>query len=99
MISYINDITKDNKSMLLTVGIGYDPVKDIENIIKGEKRDQTNIDLIFRSGGEKRLSGFFPYHTMHSEFVFVDKYWPEIRLTDICDAIREYNKRDRRFGK
>lgn len=99
MINEINRLTKYNKTMLLTVGIGYDPYEDVKNIILNGNRDQTDIDLVFRSGGEKRLSGFFPYHTMHSELVFVDKFWPEIRLTDLNEAVKEYKNRDRRFGK
>ena len=99
MIEEIKELTKFNKTMLLTVGIGYDPNKDLENIIQNGERDQTDIDLVFRSGGEKRLSGFFPFHTMHSELVFVDKLWPDIRLKDINDAVIEYERRDRRFGK
>ena len=99
MINDLNEITINNNKFLLTIGIGYDPYKDVQDLILNGKRDQTDIDLVFRSGGEKRLSGFFPYHTMHSELIFVDKFWPDIRLVDINKAVLEFENRNRRFGK
>lgn len=62
-------------------------------------RNQSNIDLVFRSGGEKRLSGFFPTKTIYSELYFIDKFFPDITLDDINNSIIEYKKRNRRYGK
>ena len=87
----------------LNLAIVYDYNKDLENyntnLNKNYNRKQSNIDLIVRSGQEKRLSGFFPTKTLYSELFFMDKLWPEVTLDDLDLIIQEYNKRDRRFGK
>ena len=56
------------------------------------------VDLIARSAGEKRLSGFLLYDSAYAEFVFCDKLWPDWDESDIQSIIAEYNKRVRRFG-
>ncbi|MCX8202297.1 MAG: polyprenyl diphosphate synthase [Candidatus Micrarchaeota archaeon] len=56
-------------------------------------------DLIFRSGGEKRLSGFLPWQSVYSEFYFTNKLWPDVSKKDIYTAIEEFKKRERRFGR
>ena len=63
------------------------------------KRNQSNIDIVFRSGGEMRLSGFFPTKVLYSELYFCNKLWPDIKLDDIKDCLLEYYRRNRRFGK
>ena len=56
-------------------------------------------DLIVRTSGEQRLSGFLPYQSTYSELYFLDKYWPEFEKTDLDRAIREYNTRKKNYGK
>lgn len=56
-------------------------------------------DMIFRTGGEKRLSNFLPFQSAYSELIFIDTQWPEITRNDLMKALREYERRLRRFGK
>jgi len=56
-------------------------------------------DLIIRTSGEERLSGFLLWQSAYSELVFLDVFWPDFRKIDLMRAIRTYQKRKRRFGK
>lgn len=56
-------------------------------------------DLIIRTSGEVRLSGFLPWQSVHSEFYFCEVYWPAFREIDFLRAIRTYQQRSRRFGR
>jgi short-chain Z-isoprenyl diphosphate synthase len=56
-------------------------------------------DLIIRTSGELRLSGFLPWQSAHSEFYFTDVYWPEFREVDFLRALRTYQHRERRYGR
>lgn len=56
-------------------------------------------DLIIRTSGEIRLSGFLLWQSANSEFYFCDPYWPEFRKTDFLRALRDYASRQRRYGK
>ncbi len=56
-------------------------------------------DMIFRTGGEKRISNFLPFQSAYSELVFTDKRWPELTKKDFEEAINEFDSRKRRFGK
>lgn len=56
-------------------------------------------DMIFRTGGEKRISNFLPFQSAYSELVFTDKRWPELTKQDFQAAIREFENRQRRFGR
>ena len=56
-------------------------------------------DLIIRTSGEIRLSGFLLWQSVHSEFYFSDVYWPAFRKIDFLRAVRAYQQRKRRFGR
>lgn len=55
-------------------------------------------DLIIRTSGEERLSGFLLWQAAYSEFCFLDVYWPDFRLIDLLRAVRTFQRRKRRFG-
>ena len=55
-------------------------------------------DLLIRTSGELRLSNFLPWQVVYSEFLFVDKNWPDFNEEDLDNAIIEYQKRTRKFG-
>ncbi|GAA2680148.1 MULTISPECIES: isoprenyl transferase [Actinosynnema] len=59
---------------------------------------QPDPDLLIRTSGEQRLSGFMLWQSAHSEFWFCEAYWPEFRRTDFLRALRDYAIRHRRFG-
>ena len=59
----------------------------------------TDPDLIIRTSGEVRLSGFLPWQSVYSEYHFCDVYWPAFREIDFLRAIRTYQQRGRRFGR
>lgn len=61
--------------------------------------DVPDPDLIIRTSGTKRLSGFLTFQSVYSELYFLDKYWPEFDRQDLDNAISEYNNRQRRFGE
>ena len=56
-------------------------------------------DLIVRTSGEYRLSGFLTWQSVYSELIFIKKHWPDFGENDLDKIIKEYNKRQRRFGK
>jgi len=56
-------------------------------------------DLIIRTSGEERLSGFLLWQSAYSELYFTDIYWPAFRKIDLWRAIRIYQQRERRYGK
>jgi short-chain Z-isoprenyl diphosphate synthase len=55
-------------------------------------------DLIIRTSGEQRLSGFLPWQSAHSELYFAEAYWPAFRELDLLRAVRTFQQRQRRFG-
>ena len=57
-----------------------------------------DIDLVIRTSGEARLSGFLLWQSAYAEFVFVDPFWPAFRRVDLLRALRDYSRRERRFG-
>nr|WP_246482866.1 MULTISPECIES: isoprenyl transferase [Brachybacterium] len=61
-------------------------------------RGQPDPDLIIRSSGEQRLSGFLMWQSAHSEFWFCETNWPGFRRVDLLRALRDYCQRERRFG-
>ena len=56
-------------------------------------------DLIIRTSGEERMSGFLLWQGAYSELVFVDVFWPDFRFIDLLRAVRTYQRRRRRYGR
>ena len=78
----VNDITKE----------------EIESNLYTSHLPQPSPDMILRTSGEKRLSGFLMWQSAYSELVFMDVFWPEFRKIDLMRAIRTFQKRKRRLG-
>ena len=60
--------------------------------------DLPDPDLLIRTSGEQRISNFLLWQLAYSELVFVDRLWPDFNADDLAAAIREYQRRDRRYG-
>jgi tritrans,polycis-undecaprenyl-diphosphate synthase [geranylgeranyl-diphosphate specific] len=71
----------------------------IESCLYTSHLPQAAPDLILRTSGEKRLSGFLIWQSAYSELMFMDVFWPEFRKIDLMRAIRTYQRRVRRYGK
>ncbi len=56
-------------------------------------------DLLIRTSGELRISNFFLWQISYTEFLFLKKYWPDFTRTDLEEAIKAYQKRERKFGR
>lgn len=104
--------TKKNEKYILRLAIGYDPREEISKAYRKCERQKLDlnpenvkkylipdIDLVVRTGKEKRLSGFFPWQTIYSELFFLDIYWPEFDKDLLRAIVQEFYNRKRRFGK
>jgi short-chain Z-isoprenyl diphosphate synthase len=99
----IVDATKDLVAGLAAEGV---PAAEIADHIDAQalarhmySADLPDADLIIRTSGESRLSGFLLWQSAYSEFVFVDVNWPAFRRVDFLRALRDYEGRSRRFGQ
>ncbi len=58
-----------------------------------------NVDLLIRTGGEQRLSDFLLWECAYAELVFTSRLWPDFTPDDLAEAVREFHRRERRFGR
>lgn len=96
------DIVRAVQTIALDVRRGKVSPEDItEDLVSSYllTSEHPDPDLIVRSSGEMRLSNFLLWESAYSEIYITDKYWPEFRRQELYDAIRDYQKRERRFGK
>ena len=70
--------------------------KDIEKFL--DTANLPNVDLLIRTGGEKRISNFLLWQLAYSELFFVDRLWPDFNETIFIDALYSFQRRNRRFG-
>jgi tritrans,polycis-undecaprenyl-diphosphate synthase [geranylgeranyl-diphosphate specific] len=73
--------------------------KTFEQYLYTSHMPQQDPDLIIRTSGEERLSGFLLWQSAYSELFFLDVYWPDFRLIDLLRAVRTFQRRKRRFGE
>jgi len=74
-------------------------VEQFNNFLDTHDQPHPNVDLIIRSGGEQRTSGLMLWQAAYAEYIFFDKYFPDMTEADIEWAVEEYENRERRFGK
>ena len=96
-----DEIVKSVQNIVKEVQNGNIKIDDInEELISNNlyTKGQPDPDLLIRTSGEMRLSNFLPWQLVYSEFLFVDKNWPDFTEEDLDNAILEYQKRTRKFG-
>jgi len=81
-------------------GAGVDPETVTAEVFEQylDHPDIPPCDIVVRTSGEQRLSNFMLWRSAYSEFLFLDKLWPDMRASDVDDIIKEYSRRSRRFG-
>ena len=82
--------SKDEVSALMVLLKNY-----LKKFSKNANKDNIKIRIL---GGELRISNFLPWQLVYSEFYFTDKYWPDFSKEDLIEAIKAFNKRNRKFG-
>ena len=96
-----DEIVKSVQNIVKEVQNGNIKIDDInEELISNNlyTKGQPDPDLLIRTSGEMRLSNFLPWQLVYSEFLFIDKNWPDFTEEDLDNAIFEYQKRTRKFG-
>lgn len=96
-----NEIVNAVKNIVQEVKEGKINVEDInEELISKNLYTQgiPDPDLLIRTSGELRTSNFLPWQLVYTEFIFLNKYWPDFNEDDLLSAIQEYQKRTRKFG-
>lgn len=114
-IASVVDMTRHNKKITVIIALNYGGRDEIIRAIKKITRPGTvteetfsplldtrgipDPDLLIRTGGEQRLSGFLPWQTVYSELYFPMWYMPDFTPARLDEAIEEYGHRHRRFGQ
>ena len=85
---YLEDFSKDKKILK--------NLNDFEEYLFNHH--SPNIDLLIRTGGEKRLSNFMLWHLAYTELVFLNQLWPDFSLSLLDNSVNEFISRKRKFG-
>ena len=96
-----DEITNAVKEIAKDIKEGKLEVEQISEELVGSylyTKNEPDPDLLIRTSGELRLSGFLPWQSTYSEFLFLDKLWPDFTEKDLDEAIQVFNKRNRKFG-
>ncbi len=96
-----NEIVSAVKNIAKEVKDGNLEIEDItEEVISNNlyTKGEPDPDLVIRTSGELRTSNFLPWQIVYSEFIFLDKLWPDFTEEDLDSAILEYQRRNRKFG-
>ena len=112
IIEQTEETTKDQTDFVLNLAVDYGGKDEVVRALKklsGEPTEDSirsnldhpelpDIDLILRSSGEQRTSNFFLWQSAYAEWIFNEKYFPDIGTDDVDAALKEYESRKRRFG-
>ena len=86
---YLTDLLNENTKSLKNVN-------DFEKYLFNY--DLPNIDLLIRTGGEKRLSNFMLWHLAYTELLFLNQMWPDFNFNLLNSSVNEFRLRKRKFG-
>ena len=95
----ILDATKDVFKEMQEKGLSIDDIKEEDFGRHLYTKEIPDPDLLIRTSGEMRISNFLLWQLAYTEMYVTDVYWPDFRSRELFDAILDYNKRERRFGK
>jgi len=115
-IAKIENLTKNNKEMIVNFALSYGgraeiteaikkiikkkiPLKKITEKTVSDNLWTSDLDLLIRTGKEQRISNFLIWQAAYSELYFLPKYWPDFNERDFEEILKDYSKRERRFGK
>ena len=96
-----DELVKAIKNIAQEVKEGKIDIQDISEEMVSDNlytKGEPDPDLLIRTSGELRLSNFLPWQLVYSEFLFIEKNWPDFTEEDLDNAIVEYEKRTRKFG-
>jgi undecaprenyl diphosphate synthase len=110
VVNEIEEITKNNQGFELIIALDYGSYDEIINAVNASDKPLTEdklneklylnkkIDLLIRTSGEQRISNFLLWQIAYAELYFTKKHWPAFSEKELDKAIKNYNKRNRRFG-
>ena len=96
-----HDIAEAARNLATSVSLGLIRADAIDETVFAAHLGTAGIpdpDLLIRTSGEWRISNFLLWECAYTEFVFLDKYWPDFGKEDLQQAVDEYGKRERRYG-
>lgn len=93
-----NDIVNATKKMIAE-GVKAEDITEQSFKKYLSTNDLPDVDLLVRTSGEQRISGFMLYDMAYAELLFVKKHWPSFKAKDVDNCVIEYQNRNRRFGK
>jgi undecaprenyl diphosphate synthase len=95
-------LTASGQRMTLRIAIDYSSRASIREMLTAGPPDRLtagpDVDLLIRTGGERRLSDFLLWESAYAELSFLDVLWPELTLSDLDAALHDFAGRERRFG-
>ncbi len=110
LMGKVEEVTEGNEPVVGLL-VGYSPTEEVvraAKMFKGNNYEEfrrgfylpefPDPDLILRTSGEMRLSGFIPLQASYAELIFYPKLWPEMEIDDFRKVLEEYSRRERRFG-
>ena len=100
MLQQCMDQTAGNSAMTLVLALSYSARWEIAQAIKQICEERPSAEsVLIRTGGELRVSNFLLWQMAYTEFYFTELLWPDFRHEDFYEAVAEYQRRQRRFGK